>query len=464
MTRKQRPTRRFLSHEALEERLCLSTLPPGATLAQPDAATQANLTAAYGQLPLSFEANKGQTDPRVNFLARGAGYSAFLTPTSAVMELQQGDGGNVVAMKLVGASPTSHPVGLDKTAGVSNYLVGNDPSKWHTNIANYAKVEYQDVYRGINLVYHGDQQQLEYDFVVQPGADPRAIRLAFAGAQGKSIDAQGNLVLHTSGGDLVEHAPVAYQTINGVRHPIASRFVIGRDGQVGFQVGRYDHSRSLVIDPVLSLSYSTYLGGNGFGDAIAVDSAGNAYITGAANSGTFPVTNGAFQTKFVGQGDAFVLKVNPNLSGSASLVYATYLGGRGQNEGLGIAVDGGGDAYVTGYTNSTKFPTMNAFQSSNSGGYDAFVTKLNPSGSQLLYSTFLGGSGDEKGEGIAVDGTGKAYVTGYTGSTAFPTTAGAYITSGTGAFAAKLNPSASGPSSLVYSTLLGGNDGFEMDD
>ncbi len=295
---------------------------------QPDAATQAHLTAAYGQLPLSFEANKGQTDPRVNFLARGAGYSAFLTPTSAVMELQQGDGGNVVAMKLVGASPTSHSVGLDKTAGVSNYLVGNDPSKWHTNIANYAEVEYQDVYRGINLVYHGDQQQLEYDFVVQPGADPRAIRLAFAGAQGKSIDAQGNLVLHTSGGDLVEHAPVAYQMIDGVQHPIASRFVIGRDGQVSFQVGRYDHSRSLVIDPVLSLSYSTYLGGKGFGDAIAVDSAGNAYITGAANSSTFPVTNGAFQTKFVGQGVAFVLKVNPNLSGSASLVYATYLGGQ----------------------------------------------------------------------------------------------------------------------------------------
>ena len=175
------------------------------------------------------------------------------------------------------------------------------------------------------------------------------------------------------------------------------------------------------------------------------------------------MTNGAFQTKFVGQGDAFVLKVNPNLSGSASLVYATYLGGRGQNEGLGIAVDASGDAYVTGYTNSTKFPTKNAFQSASGGGYDAFLTKLNPSGSQLLYSTFVGGSGDEKGAGIAVDGTGNAYVTGYTGSTAFPTTTGAYITSGTGAFAAKLDPSTSGPSSLVYSTLLGGNDGFEMD-
>ena len=256
MTRKHRLTRKFFSLESLEDRLCLSSLPAGTSTTVPDAATQAHLTATYGQLPLSFEANRGQTDSRVNFLARGAGYSAFLTPTSAVMELQQGDGGNVVAMKLVGASPTSHPVGLDKQAGVSNYFIGNDPSKWHTNIANYAKVGYQDVYRGINLVYHGDQQQLEYDFVVKPGADPHAIRLAFAGAQGKSIDAQGNLVLHTSGGDLVEHAPLAYQMIDGVQHSISSRFVIVRGGQVEFQVGRYDHTRSLVIDPVLSLSYS----------------------------------------------------------------------------------------------------------------------------------------------------------------------------------------------------------------
>ncbi len=467
MPRKQRPTRRFLSLEPLEQRLCLSSVPQDTALAQTDAATQAHLTATYDELPLSFEANEGQTASRVNFLARGAGYSAFLMPTSAVMELQHGDGGNVVAMKLVGASPTSHGVGLDKLPGVSNYLVGDNPSKWPTNIASYAKVKYQDVYRGINLIYHGDQQQLEYDLVVKPGADPRAIRLAFAGSHGKSIDAQGNLVLHTAGGDLVEQAPVAYQTIHGARHLVASRFAIGRGGQVGFRVGRYDHTRSLVIDPVLSLSYSTYLGGNDEGIAVAVDSAGNAYLTGIASSGKFlPTTTGAFQTKFKGNYDAFVLKLNPNLSGAASLIYSTFLGGSGYEEGQGIAVDGAGDAYVTGYTNSTNFPTKNGYQAYQ-GGLDVFVTKLNPSGSQLLYSTYLGGSGDESGVGIALDNAGAAYVTGYTGSAdtgagAFPTTAGAYITSGNGAFVAKFNPNVSGTASLIYSTLLGGNDGWDQ--
>jgi Beta-propeller repeat len=459
MTRKQRPTRTFLSHDALEERLCLSTLPPGATLAQPDAATQAHLTATYGQLPLSFEANKGQTDPRVNFLVRGAGYSAFLTPTSAVMELEEGDGGNVVAMRLVGASPTSHHVGLDEQAGVSNYLIGNDPSKWHTNIANYAKVGYQDVYHGINLVYHGDQQQLDYDFVVTPGAVPRAIRLAFAGAQGKSIDAQGNLVLHTSGGDLVEHAPVAYQTINGVRHPITSRFVIGRDGQVGFQVGRYDHTRSLVIDPVLSLSYSTYLGGTKFdaGNAIAVDSSGNVYVTGTTESKDFP-TYKPFQSRYKGSPDVFVTKFN---STGSALVYSTYLGGV-YEIAKGIAVDSSGDAFVVGTNQSGDFPTTKtAFQRNPLGGGDAFLAKLNPAGSALLYSTYIGGSDDQAfGTGVAVDGSGNAYVTGYTNSFEFPTTAGAYQTALAGAqnaFVTKINPSLAGTASLVYSTYLGGN-------
>lgn len=231
MSRKHVSTRLRLQIEGLEDRLCLSSLPAGTQLTPPDTATQARLGAAYGKLPLSFEANWGQTDSRVDFLSRGAGYSLFLTPSQAVLSLKHGDTSNVVGMRLVGADPAARPVDRGKLPGVSNYLIGNDPSKWHTNIVNYAKAGYQNVYRGINLVYHGHQQQLEYDFVVKPGADPRAIRLAFDGTQGKALDVHGNLVLHTSGGDVVEHAPIAFQMINGVQRLVAARFVLKCDGQ-----------------------------------------------------------------------------------------------------------------------------------------------------------------------------------------------------------------------------------------
>ena len=475
MTRKPRPTSRLLSLDSLEERLCLSSLPSGTTLAPPDAAMQAHLSAAYGQLPMSFEVNKGQTDPRVNFLAQGAGYTAFLTHHGAVMELQHGDRGNVVAMKIVGANAGTHPDGLDKQAGVSNYFAGKNVSTWHTNIAHYAKAEYENIYRGINLVYGGDQRELEYDFVVEPGASPRAIKLAFGGDRGKSLDAQGNLVLHTSGGDVVEHAPVSYQTINGIQHHVASRFVLGRDGQVGFDVGRYDHARALVIDPVMSLSYSTYLGpskGTSLTGAtgIAVDSSGDAYITGYTQSPQFPTTTGAFKTSgaFIntdGEG-AFVTKFNA--VGSA-LVYSTFLGGASPD---GIAVDSAGNVYVTGSTTATDFPTKNPLQATSGGGTylygDAFVAKLNATGSKLIYSTYLGGSGDDVATGIAVDSSGDAYVTGNTYSTNFPTTSGSLqpVVGAGLAFVSELNPTGS---ALVYSTYLGGSaatayaDGIAVD-
>ena len=433
MLRTRVSTRRRLDLESLEVRLCLSTLPVGTSTTVPDAATQAHLSAAYGQLPLSFQINKGQTNPRVNFLTQGSGYTAFLTPTSAVMELQQGNGGNVVTMKLVGANPGSRAVGLDKQAGVSNDFIGNDPSKWHTNIANYADVAYQGVYHGINLVYHGDQQQLEYDFVVQPGANPGAIRLAFGGVTAKSLDAQGDLVLHTSGGDLVEHAPVAYQVVNGVQQAVASRFVLGLGGQVSFQVGRYDHSKPLVIDPVMSLSYSTYLGGDKDstqGTGIAVDGSGDAYVTGWTESVKFPTTAGAFKTSgaFIKTENYGVFVTKFNAAGTA-LVYSTFIGG---GFASGIAVDSAGNAYITGSTSATDFPTKNPLQATYGGGTtnggafgaDAFVTELNATGSKLVYSTYLGGSGARLANGIAVDGSGDAYVTGTSYSTNFPTTPG----------------------------------------
>ena len=461
MLRKRVTTRQRLGLELLEDRLCLSAQPIGGSTTVPDAATQAQLTAAYGQLPLSFQINKGQTNPRVNFLTQGAGYTTFLTPTGAVMELQQGNRGNVVAMNLVGANPGSRAVGLDKQSEVSNDFAGKRPANWHTNIANFAEAAYNGVYRGINLVYHGDQQQLEYDFVVQPGANPGVIRLAFGGVTRKSLDARGDLVLHTSGGDIVEHAPVAYQVVDGARHAVTSRFVLGSGGQVGFEVGHYDHSRALVIDPVSSLVYSTYLGpskGTSLTEAqggIAVDAAGDAYIAGFTESPQFPTTIGAFQTSgafinTIGFG-AFVTKFNA--AGSA-LVYSTFLGGISPTS---LAVDSAGDAYVTGSTYDVP-PLKNAFQATAGGGGDAFVTKLNAAGSKLVYSTYLGGSGQDYTTGIAVDGSGDAYVTGYTASTNFPTTPGALRTTlgAPSAFVTELNPAGS---ALVYSTYLGGSAG-----
>ena len=468
MTRK-RPTRRFLSREALEERFCLSSLPVGTSATVPDAATQAHLSAAYGQLPLSFEANQGQTNSQVNFLSRGSGYSLFLSPTKAVLSLEQGTTSNVVGMRIVGANPTARAVGVDKQAGVSNYLIGSDPSKWHTDISNYGKVDYQSIYKGIDLVYHGDQNQLEYDFVVAPGADPRAIRLAFDGMRSASLDRAGNLVLHTSGGDVVEHAPVVYQEVNGQRQAVAGRYVLQGKHQVAFQVGHYDHSKPLVIDP--TLSYSTYLGA-GFGYAIAVDSSGSAYVTGSAGK-DFPTTKHSLQKLTAGGGDAFITKLN---AAGTALVYSTFLGGSGSDEGDGIAVDNSGNAYVAGRTTSTDFPTSHAAQASYGGGEsDAFVSELNAAGTALVYSTYLGGSGSESpmshyhwlvSVALSTDKSGHtfAYVAGGTGSTNFPTTPGAYqrVFGGGGgeadgeisdAFVAKYDPAGA----VVYASYFGGS-------
>jgi hypothetical protein len=448
--------------EALEDR----TVPSGASLA------------SYGELPLSFEVNRGQTAAPVNYLARGSGYTLFLSATQATLGLTQQPAHkgassveDVLRLGLVGANPAAAVVGLDRLPGVSNYFLGNEPSKWLTNVPNYGEVAYQNVYPGVNLVYYGNQGQLEYDFVLAPGADAGAIRLSVQGAQSVRLDAQGDLVLHTAGGDVVQHAPVVYQNIGGQRQAVAGRFVLEGNGQVGFRVGAYDRSAPLVIDPVLV--YSTYLGGSGNDSAagIAVDSAGNAYITGSTNSTNFP-TVGALQTTPSGR---FVSKLNA--SGTA-LVYSTYLGGTGNDSGnvTGIAVDSAGDAYVTGSTTATNFPTTpGAYQTSlGQATGSAFVTKLNATGSALAYSTYLHGgspypqSSDSWATSIAVDGAGDAYVTGSTFDTSFPTTPNAFQSGnpasgfyGNAGFVTKLNASGS---ALVYSTYLGGNnyniDGF----
>jgi hypothetical protein len=435
----------------------------------------------YGKVPLSFEANQGQSDSRVRFLSRGNGYSLFLTSNEAVVVLRQSEADQsrndlrvartavgarhrksaVVRMRLVNANPRPQAAGHDELPGKTHYFIGNDPARWRTNIPTYAKVRYEGVYPGIDLVYYGNQGWLEYDLVVAPRADPGVVALAFEGAREVRIDARGDLVLTVEGGEVRQHKPVVYQEVAGVKREVVGRYVMKGPCQVGFRVAAYDPSRPLIIDPVLV--YSTYLGGSSVevGHDIAVDGAGRAYIAGVTGSTDFPTTAGAFQTTNGGgeqfNGDAFVAKLNASGSG---LVYATYLGGSADEQRVDVAIDETGNAYVTGDTTSTDFPTTaGAVQTTSAGDIDAFVTKLNATGSGLVYSTYLGGSSLDAGTGIAVDGGGNASVAGFTLSTNFPTTAGAVQTTYGGgmadAFVTRLNATGSG---LVYSTYLGGSD------
>ncbi len=460
-----------------------------ATRPSPDQQIRARASEAYGRLPLSFEMNDGQTESRVKFLSRGSGYNLFLTPTEAVMELQIAERGarnehrglsgsildprssildppaasrkpepTVLRMRLMGANPDPQVAGIDRLPGGSNYFIGNDPKKWRTNVAQYARVQYKDVYPGVDLVYHGNQRRLEYDFVVAPGADPTVIKLDFQGVREMRLDASGDLVLRLAGGEVRQPRPVVYQEVAGARQTVAGSFLIKGHREVGFDVAAYDVSKPLVIDP--ELVYSTYLGGgkDDIGVDIAVDAAGSAYVTGKTISTNFPTAN-PLRPALVGlSSDIFVTKLNP--AGSA-LVYATYLGGSSGDVGWGIAVDTAGNAYVTGLTSSDNFPTRNPVQSALMGAaFDAFVTKLNPSGMELVYSTYLGGNGDDFGFAIAVDAGGNAHVTGSTASRNFPTANPLQPANGGfdellgDAFVTKLNAAGS---ALVYSTYLGGS-------
>jgi len=452
----------------------------GAALASASMTVPATESQPAANLPLNFELNQGQTHQRVKFLARSEGYVLFLTATEAVMALENPaahrrgkenrearDRANgfdstekrgrparsIVRMKLQGANPAPQIEGLEPLPSTSNYFTGSDPEKWRTNVPSYGRVRYADVYPGIDLIYYGEQRRLEYDFVVAPGSDADAIRVAFAGIQGFEITSMGDLLLHTAGGDLRQSRPFAYQETNGDREPVSIDYVPLGLNSVGFELGDYDHSRPVIIDPILA--FSTYLGGSGFdqGYAIDVDSLGNSYVTGQTAAIDFPVTGGAFQTNY-GGGDAFVAKLNP--SGSA-LVYATYLNGASGN---GIAVDSAGNAYVTGEAGPTSFPTTaGAFQTSPLG-YDAFITKLNAAGSALVYSARFGGNLDDFSRAIALDSAGNAYITGWTvcRSTVctFPTVNAFqpnYAGGNNDAFVTKIDSTGS---ALAYSTYLGG--------
>jgi hypothetical protein len=445
----------------------------------------------YARLPLYFEINRGQRPAEVTFAARGHGYGLFLTATDAVLVLSPPDGAPaerrtdslplampaafattppstarparparpaVVRMTFVDANRAPVVSGLEELPGKANYFHGRDPKAWRTNIPTYARVAYRDLYPGVDLVFYGNQQQLEYDLIVAPKGDPGRITLSFDGVDSLEITAGGDLVLRTAGVELRQQKPAIYQRVGDARQAVSGRYVLRSAQQVGFELGPYDASRTLVIDPVLA--FSSYLGGTrvDMGQRIAVDAVGNAYLTGTTTSPDFPATTGAPIAS--DRDEVFVAKVNPE--GSA-LVYATYLGGTGNDRGRDVAIDPAGHAYLTGFTDSADFPVRNAVQPTPGGSLgDAFVAELSTAGDALVYATYLGGSRRDIGESIAVDPSGNAYVTGSTISSDFPTTAHAFqpalggIDPSQDAFVTKVAP---GGTALVYSTFLGGGEG-----
>lgn len=444
-------------------------IPPSADYRKPEASGR--LQETYGARPLTFEANQGQTDTRVKFLARGNGYTVFLTPREAILALRipqansaaprqplsgQKKATTALRIKLAGANPTPLLTALEKQASRSGYFTGNDPGNWHAHVPHYARIKYQDIYAGVDWVFYGNQRELEYDFVVAPGTDPGKITLTYDSwpPPRLNIDSRGDLLLHTPGGTLRQHRPRIYQVIAGVKKDVPGHYVLRDKTAIGFQIAGYDTGKPLIIDPVLS--YSSYLGGSDSDTAraIAVDSNGNTYIAGGTSSIDFPAQGTT--SSFSGNSDAFVTK----LDSGGGLVYSTYLGGGGIDSADGIAVDQSGSVYIAGNTNSGNFPTLSAYQATAPANINAFVTKLD-SGGTLAYSTYLGGDSNDLGNAIAVDASGNAYVTGSTQSTDFPTLNPYQSTkrsdcinpTDTEAFVAKLSTMGA---ALIYSTYLGG--------
>ncbi len=416
------------------------------------------LNAFTAKLPLSFEQNLGQSNKRTRFSARGAGYHFVLTANGTLVEVTKKNSKSYAfGMILQRASAHAHVTGIDNLPGRVNYFVGNDPARWRTNVPTFRAVHYEDIYPGIDLTYYGNQQQLEYDFVVAAGADPHAIRMKFDAAVRPRISTEGDLLLQSSAGEIRQRKPIIYQEIDGQRHSITGDFVLLGGHEVGFKLGSYDHAKPVTIDPVLV--FSTYLGGSGddLGSSIAVDSNNNIYIAGTTSSTNFPTHNAAYGAT-AGLGDIFVTKLDPT---GSNVLYSTYIGGSGQDRGDGIAIDSSGNAYVVGRVDSSSinFPsTAGSFAASYRGGdFDGVVFKLNGQGNSLVYSGFLGGEENDSTEGVVVDASGNAYVTGGTKSTGFPTTVSAYQGTRAGDTDAYLTKINSAGSALLYSSYLGGS-------
>jgi hypothetical protein len=447
---------------------------------------------SLGPQSVSFEANIGQAGDSARFIARGPAYYFSLSPTEATISLRKFDAAPTparsvkgrarddaavsfrsVRLEFLGANPLAEISGESELPGRVNYFLGSDAAKWRTGVPLFSRVRVTDMYPGISLLHYGNQQHLEYDFEVAPEANPSAIALRFSGADRLTIDPQGDLILSLGADEIRQPKPVIYQQVGQQRKEIWGGYVLTDPQTVKFEIGDYDPHLALVIDPVLS--YSTYYGGSGRDTAwgVAVDANGFVYVAGETMAG-LPTTTGTPTNQYGGtgtglHGDAFVAKFDRSFS---NVIFLTYIGGGFDDVARSVVVDAGGSAYITGYTCSPDFPQANAIFSQLSGTpypgtdiypLDAFVTKLGPSGTNLVYSTFLGGNGADVGLGITVDPAGHTYVAGYTQSTNFPTAnvTGTFTNYSGGveqnddAFVTKLGPYGT---NLIYSMFLGGTN------
>lgn len=441
----------------------LAQVPPPINQRPPPAAG-AQAIHAYSSLPLTFEPNPFE----LGFLARGQGYTLQLNEKEAVLSP---DGAPPMRLKFSGSRRPALVAGRDLLRARTNYFLGRDPKQWRTNVPNYAAVEYSEIYPGVNAVFHGDRQRVEFDFEVAPGADPRRIALDVEGASGLRINSHGDAALWIGpAGEMLLEKPRLYQMVGNTQREIPGHYVLRR-GRIRIAVGPYDHSRPLVIDP--TLAYSTYFGGNAVDqiNGIAVDASNDAYIVGTTSSGNLPVSSGAYQTtcpacSFIGV--AFVAKLDPTQSGANSLIYSTYVGPEGpasampdllgSSTGNAIIVDSSGDAYLTGQANSRYFPANNP-PSENASSCGAFVVELDPNGANLLGSRCLGGAANDQGNAITQDSSGNIYVGGViqTSGLAVPANAVQTLVHGSRTpFIAKLS---SNLTALLYFTYMGGGFG-----
>lgn len=446
---------------------------------------------ALAHLPMSFEPNVGQVDGKIKFLAHTNGYGLYLSGSAAYLALPQrtksGLRQSTIEMQLAGANQRPEITGAEALLGHSNYFIGNDSSRWLHNVPQFRRVEYRDVYAGIDLAFYGNQNRLEYDFAVSPGKDPQQIELKFTGADNVSLADNGDLVLGLNGREVRFQAPHVYQKTAAGEQTIAGSFVLRGKDVAGFNIGDYDRTRTLIIDPVLT--FSTYLGGSGDESCAAITGASagfvphcpsvtvdagttpRIYVTGATTSvGSFGGATPNTSNTTGGSENVFISRISVGSSGgvtTASLDYVTYLGGSTGASPVvqypvGIGVGSGFEVYIAGTTNASDFPTtLSAFQASPaSAGNHAFVTELDSTGSANLYSTYLSGNGTETAANMALDSLGRVYIIGTTTSSNFPTTAGAIQPAANATnqfFFSKVNPALNTVNSLQYSTYIGGS-------